>query len=84
MVKTRHAIAVNYSLTGIIAVADTVKDHAKDAIKQLHDMGIEVAMLTGDNKTLSSHCKTSRHRYCYCRYFTRRKSCTNCETTATR
>ena len=44
-------IAVNYSLTGIIAVADTVKDHAKDAIKQLHDMG-EVAMLTGDNKTL--------------------------------
>ena len=45
-------IAVNYSLTGIIAVADTVKDHAKDAIKQLHDMGIEVAMLTGDNKTL--------------------------------
>ncbi|WP_460994557.1 HAD-IC family P-type ATPase, partial [Staphylococcus aureus] len=34
----------------IIAVADTVKDHAKDAIRQLHDMGIEVVMLTGDNK----------------------------------
>lgn len=48
--KTAMLIAVNYSLTGIIAVADTVKDHAKDAIKQLHDMGIEVAMLTGDNK----------------------------------
>ncbi len=30
--------------------ADTVKDHAKDAIKQLHDMGIKIAMLTGDNK----------------------------------
>ena len=82
--KTAMLIAVNYSLTGIIAVADTVKDHAKDAIKQLHDMGIEVAMLTGDNKTLLSHCKASRHRYCYCRYFTRRKSCTNNETTATR
>lgn len=50
MVKLAMLIAVNYSLTGIIAVADTVKDHAKDAIKQLHDMGIEVAMLTGDNK----------------------------------
>ncbi|UMT78029.1 heavy metal translocating P-type ATPase [Staphylococcus roterodami] len=48
--KTAMLIAVNHSLTGIIAVADTVKDHAKDAIKQLHDMGIEVAMLTGDNK----------------------------------
>ncbi|WP_251667277.1 heavy metal translocating P-type ATPase [Staphylococcus aureus] len=48
--KTAMLIAVNYSLTGIIAVADTVKDHAKDAIKQLYDMGIEVAMLTGDNK----------------------------------
>ncbi|MCG9823768.1 heavy metal translocating P-type ATPase [Staphylococcus argenteus] len=48
--KTAMLIAVNHSLTGIIAVADTVKEHAKDAIKQLHDMGIEVAMLTGDNK----------------------------------
>ncbi len=48
--KTAMLIAVNHSLTGIIAVADTVKNHAKDAIKQLHDMGIEVAMLTGDNK----------------------------------
>ncbi|HEI6416840.1 TPA: copper-translocating P-type ATPase [Staphylococcus aureus] len=48
--KTAMLIAVNHSLTGIIVVADTVKDHAKDAIKQLHDMGIEVAMLTGDNK----------------------------------
>ncbi|CDR64240.1 TPA: copper-translocating P-type ATPase [Staphylococcus argenteus] len=48
--KTAMLIAVNQSLTGIIAVADTVKEHAKDAIKQLHDMGIEVAMLTGDNK----------------------------------
>ncbi|RZH79697.1 HAD family hydrolase, partial [Staphylococcus aureus] len=48
--KTAMLIDVNYLITCITAVADTVKDHAKDAIKQLHDMGIEVAMLTGDNK----------------------------------
>ncbi|PPJ91775.1 heavy metal translocating P-type ATPase, partial [Staphylococcus aureus] len=48
--RTAMLIAVNDSLTGIIAVADTVKDHAKDDIKQMHDISIEIAMLTGDNK----------------------------------
>ncbi|KMR70544.1 hypothetical protein FC03_14980, partial [Staphylococcus aureus] len=48
--KTAMLIAVNYSLTGIIAVAATVQDHAKDAINKLHHMGIAVAMLTCDNK----------------------------------
>ncbi|WML32572.1 heavy metal translocating P-type ATPase [Clostridium sp. OS1-26] len=48
--KTPMYIAVEGKLIGIIAVADTVKEHSKRAIEKLHSMGIEVAMITGDNK----------------------------------
>ena len=48
--KTPMYIAINGSLSGIIAVADTVKENSKKAIEKLHAMGIEVAMITGDNK----------------------------------
>jgi len=48
--KTPMYIAINGSLSGIIAVADTVKENSKKAIENLHAMGIEVAMITGDNK----------------------------------
>jgi Cu+-exporting ATPase len=48
--KTPMYIAVEGRLIGIIAVADTVKEHSKRAIEKLHSMGIEVAMITGDNK----------------------------------
>lgn len=48
--KTPMYIAINHSISGIIAVADTVKASSKNAIDALHKMGIEVAMITGDNR----------------------------------
>ena len=48
--KTPMYIVIENSVAGIIAVADPIKETSKRAIKELHKMGIEVAMVTGDNK----------------------------------
>lgn len=48
--KTPMFIAVDGNVKGIIAVADVIKESSKEAIKKLQDMGIKVAMITGDNK----------------------------------
>lgn len=48
--KTPMFIAIDGNYTGIVAVADTVKQDSKKAIKHLRDMGIQVAMITGDHQ----------------------------------
>ncbi len=48
--KTPMYLSVDGQLAGIIAVADVVKESSTKAIKKLHQMGIEVAMITGDNR----------------------------------
>ncbi len=47
--KTPMFIAIDGKIAGVIAVADTVKPSSAAAIKKLLGMGIEVAMITGDN-----------------------------------
>jgi cation-transporting ATPase V len=39
---------------GVLAVADTLKPGARDLVERLHAMGLEVAMLTGDNHTTAA------------------------------
>ena len=47
--KTPMFVAINGKFAGIIAVSDLIKPNAKRAIELLHNMGIEVVMITGDN-----------------------------------
>lgn len=48
--KTAVLVSIDNTLSGIIAISDTIKENAKGAIKALKSKGIEVIMLTGDNK----------------------------------
>jgi len=48
--KTAMLLAVDGEIAGIVAAMDTPKDNAVEAIKQLKNMGLEIAMLTGDNE----------------------------------
>ena len=48
--KTTVVVALDGKIAGLLAIADTVKEGSKEAIQRLQAMGIEVAMLTGDNQ----------------------------------
>ena len=48
--KTAMIVAVDGRVLGVVAVADTVKEGSAEAIRELQRMGIEVYMLTGDNR----------------------------------
>lgn len=49
MGKTPLFFAKGTNLLGVIAVADTIKEDAKDAVSDLKGLGVQVVMLTGDN-----------------------------------
>lgn len=48
--KTAMYVAADTSLLGVVAVADTIRDSAKQAVKVLHAADVQTVMLTGDNK----------------------------------
>ena len=48
--KTAVLVSINNRLSGIIAIADTIKEEAKEVIEKLKNQGIESIMLTGDNE----------------------------------
>ncbi|KAA8969163.1 copper-translocating P-type ATPase [Mycobacterium sp.] len=47
--RTAVFVGLDGHVAGVLAVADTVKDDAADVVRQLHAMGLQVAMITGDN-----------------------------------
>lgn len=48
--KTAILVAMNGQVSGVIGVADTIKENSKQAIADLHRLGLKVAMITGDNQ----------------------------------
>ncbi|MBO5212989.1 MAG: heavy metal translocating P-type ATPase [Clostridia bacterium] len=52
--KTPMFFIKNNTLVGIIAVSDEIKEDSERAVKELHDLGIYVVMLTGDNERTAS------------------------------
>jgi len=48
--KTPVFAAIDGKPVGVVAIADTLKEHSAEAVRALQRMGIEVAMITGDNR----------------------------------
>ena len=55
MGKTAVLVAIDSKLSGILALADTIKESAKKAVDVLKSKGKEVIMLTGDNEKTAKH-----------------------------
>ena len=53
--KTAVLISIEGSLSGIITLADTIKENAREVIDSLKSMGKEVIMLTGDNERTANY-----------------------------
>ena len=53
--KTAVLISIDGNLSGIITLADTIKENAREAVETLKSMGKEVIMLTGDNKRTANY-----------------------------
>ena len=52
--KTVMVIAIDGAVKGLIAEADVVKEGSAEAIRSLHEMGLQVVMITGDNQQTAS------------------------------
>ncbi|MGG0461635.1 heavy metal translocating P-type ATPase [Priestia aryabhattai] len=48
--KTAMLVALDEKYAGMLAVADTIKETSKEAVSRLKEMGLEVMMITGDNR----------------------------------
>jgi Cu+-exporting ATPase len=48
--KTAITVAIDGRIVGVIGIADTIKDGAREAVEELHRMGKKVGMITGDNR----------------------------------
>jgi len=53
--KTVVYVATNKGLQGLIAMADLIRDESREAVNTLKKLGVEVAMLTGDNKQTAAY-----------------------------
>lgn len=49
--QTVMLVAIDGRLAGLLAVADPIKDSTPDAIRTLHEVGVKIVMMTGDNLT---------------------------------
>ncbi|NJD76556.1 MAG: copper-translocating P-type ATPase [Candidatus Methanoperedens sp.] len=53
--KTVIYVATDRRLQGLIALADLIREESREAVKNLKELGLEVAMLTGDNKQTAAY-----------------------------
>ena len=51
--KTPIFLSSKKEILGIIALSDKIKEESKEAVRKLHDLGVKVAMLTGDHKQVA-------------------------------
>lgn len=51
--KTINAVIKDGAVLGVIALADVIREESREAVKILHDMGIRIAMITGDTEEVA-------------------------------